>query len=437
MQIKCQAANLQTMLAKLIKFVVVPVLLLYSALVSATVGLNCDKSYGFRADIQDYNNIVTGNTVCSSKSSNFIDAVNDYQKSAVTYQAALGQSVMVYGKFNDVTMSMAYGQNSSNLLVNIEQLGISKSFVGKGANIVDQRSDAQKQAKDWFVKSDVYSQILQYESKNSATSSITGVAGLMPTIAAHDFSTGFTDSATRINGTEILGEVTGSMASAVVSYSNYRISGSGLKVNVLNLPITYTIRNDVDPRRQLILSAPITYSQIGGANTAQLGLSAAYRIPLSDNFTVTPSAKYSAVISKDRATAAAIASASLTSSYILPSLGDFGFVLGNMVGYYSTQKVSSGDYSLNAHINHFIMKNGLLISQPVEVDGSKMSIEYTLSDTRYLSKDKPFISNMQDFSITLGNNKNVQDARGGFRAGLSFTRAPSANGVSAMVKYTF
>ena len=83
---------------------------------------------------------------------------------------------------------------------------------------------------------------------------------------------------------------------------SYSVAGSADRIVTTSLPLSYTVRNDIDPRRQLMLSLPLTLVQTGNAKSVHASLGAAYRLPLSDNWTLTPGGRYAVVASKDRAT---------------------------------------------------------------------------------------------------------------------------------------
>ena len=93
-------------------------------------------------------------------------------------------------------------------------------------------------------------------------------------------------------------------------------------------------------------------------------------------------------------------------------------------------------FLLNPDIKYVATRNGIMLSQPVNL-GKKMSIEYSLIDTRYLGSDKPYVDNTQEFGITIGTNKSAQDARSFIRGGLSYMRGPGTHGFMANFGYWF
>jgi hypothetical protein len=383
----------------------------------------CDKSYAFRADV----GANTGSEICSSTSSSFIDAIKNFNLSNTGYTDT--SAATVAGKFNDVNINLSYAATSTTLNYSFAELGISGSFTGAT------RAESQKLFEDYLKKNDILGKIMKYQAEHSASSPITGAGGLIPMTAAGDFDSAFTASATQIAGSNQAGAASNNLVGIGATYGVYTMSGSSDKTTTMSLPLSYTVRNGIDPRRQLIISLPITQTTTGNAKSYQIGLGLAYRFPITDNWTVTPGIKYSYVASVDRATVAALASASLTSAYLIPMNGyDIG--IGNMLGYYETQKFSAGEYSFNPNIKQFLTRNGVMVSQPVSLAGKKMSVEYALTDTRYLS-NKPYVDNYQELSVSLGTNKSAADSRSHLRAGLSLMSGRGMSGYMFNLRYSF
>ena len=158
-------------------------------------------------------------------------------------------------------------------------------------------------------------------------------------------------------------------------------------------------------------------------------------MPMNDNWTLTPSGRISVVGSKDLATVAGLYSFSLTSTYIW-TLPDFDVAMGNMIGYNQTAKVKAGDYSFDPDIQSTVLRNGVMLSQPVTLGGKKMSVEYSLIDTRYLG-DKLYMDNTQELSVTLGTNKRAYSSRSFFRAGLTYLHGKDTDGFTLNFGYWF
>lgn len=334
--------------------------------------------------------------------------------------------------FNSLFVTLKFDtQGGTHLKFQIPSLNIAKDFTGQT------RDESIDMLEDYLKKENVIGDIMNYQAKNSPFSPITGEGGLIPSALGSDFGSSITDVATNVAAPAALAKEasldgkTSNLMGVGASYSSTKINSTTVKS--INLPLSYTFRNDIDPRRQLVLQLPITYIDTGGAKTVHAGFGVAYRFPMSDNWTLTPNVKYSVVGSEDLASVASLYSASIGSAYIIPFQG-FDLAIGNMLGLYKTGKFSAGDYSFNPSVTTTGMRNGIMLLQPVTVKGTKMSLEYSLIDTRYFG-DKPFADNSQEIGITLGTNKSAFSARSFLRAGLGY--ATSKNGDTWKINFGY
>jgi hypothetical protein len=233
---------------------------------------------------------------------------NGLQSLAPTYTNTSAASIELL--FNSLPIDMTYQVNSTVLNFSISALGVSQQFAG------GTRDESQSMLRDYLKHSDVIGQIMNYQAKNSPNSPITGQAGLIPFTLSSEFDQNFTNSATNIAAPSGVGgqQHSSNLIGVGASYSD--ISARGISNKVYTIPLSYTIRNDIDPRRQLVFSLPITEVDVGGAKSFHAGAGISYRYPMNDNWTLTPSGRYSVVGSADMATVAALETMDLTSTYI-------------------------------------------------------------------------------------------------------------------------
>jgi hypothetical protein len=383
--------------------------------------LDCEKSFGFRADV----NGTRGTTLCASSVDSFIDSAKNFTLSNSGYtQTSVAQA---QGRFNDVNVALSYAANSTTLHYSFPELGMSGSFTGIN------RDDSEEQFVEYMKKSDILGKVLRYQAKNSPSSALTGAGGLIPMLGATDFSTGF-DTASKIaTGNESGGA--NNLIGVGLGYASYNVDGGGETVKTTSLPLSYTYRSGSDARRQVVLSIPIMQAATGDARAYNVGLGLAVRLPVTDNWTITPGVRYSAVASLDRATVSTVASGSLMSTYVIP-MGSVDLAVGNMIALYKTGKFKSGDYSFDPDIQLKMTRNGLMASVPATIFGSGLAAEVSLIDTRYLG-EKPYVSNSQELGFTFGTNRSAANKHSFLRAGVSYIRSNVTKGFTANVGYWF
>ena len=270
-------------------------------------------------------------------------------------------------RFNGLPITLRFPTPGSTVEFSIPALGYTRTFTGFD------RDESVRLLGDDLKKGDILGRILAYQAANSPTSPITGVGGLMPTAIATDFNQNFTAFATNIAGPaqdmSTPGGSTNLAGAALILGSFKTDSPDGMrnKLQVATLPLSYTFRTDIDPRRQFALSIPISTVDVNGAKTYALGFGLGYRFPINDSWTLVPSARFSAVASPDLATVSGVYTAGVTSVYLW-DMGSFSVAMGNLIGYNSTVKLQSGNYTSDPKISNTSLRNGLLLSQPVVWD---------------------------------------------------------------------
>lgn len=211
-----------------------------------------------------------------------------------------------------------------------------------------------------------------------------------------------------------------------------KAGGSGIEheSSVLSLPLSYTVVLNNDPRKRFIVRMPISLIDTEGASTYQVSLGLAYNHPVTNAWSLTPSVGYSAAGSEDLASASALASFSLASSYTV-NLGSWALNIGNMIGNYSTQKITLGDYESDPGISNTVFTNGLLISGPSSLLANDLVVEYFVTDTRYTGDDL-FTDNSQEVGVNFGKLNTTGEVVTSFIKGsVSYTMASGDNGNEA------
>ena len=322
--------------------------------------------------------------------------------------------------------------NSTRLVFTVSSLGITEAFQGAT------RDASEQQLEDFLKKNgnDILSRMGKEFARVSPVDPIAGNPNsLMSQLVAQDFNTSFTDVSNiaappRTSGAAGQVERVGNFFGIGPRYSQYR--QDGLTSKAFSLPLSYTFRNDLDPRIQTSFSIPITLTDTEGAKGYSVGLSGAYRFPINDNWALRPAVSLAAAGSIDLGSAAAVASVSVTSTYLIP-MGATELGIGNMVGYYSTLKVSSGDYSYNPKISNTVFRNGILFSHAV---GDSSSMEWTLVDT-YFSGSELYIKHYDEVGVSIGTNRSARSARAYFRCGANYLTSSKSKGFNVYLNYYF
>ena len=336
------------------------------------------------------------------------------------------QAAQVNIDYRGLPIITTYPTAGSPLLVlNIPSLGITQTFNG------GTRDASQDLLKEYFKRNidNILGRLSKDLAKNSPVDPIAGNPNsLMSQLVMQDFNSGFTGFATNIKG--------GESANLIgVGFGLGQFRQGGITSRSYTLPLSYTFRNDLDPRRQIAFRLPITLTDSDGSKGYYVGLGGSYRFPVNDHWALMPAVNYALAGSPDLGSLAGIASASLTSSYII-AFDTFDLAIGNMVGYYKAMKAKSGNYGYDPGISNTVLRDGVMFSHPVTIGGSTMSIEYSLIDTHFFG-DALYVDHFDEIGISLGTNKRATSARTYFRSGASFLFSPKSKGFNLTLGYWF
>lgn len=328
-----------------------------------------------------------------------------------------------------VNTLLDFANGSKTLTLRIPEIGVNQSFTG-----INRRESAILLRNFLRDNPRLYGDLQRRQVATSPLSPITGTGGVMGQAIMADFSSSFTESATRIATSQSnAAQGAQSVIGAGVLVSSHSVAGAD--VRSVAVPLSYTVRNDIDPRRQALVRAGFGQLDSAGSKSYQARLSAGYRFPMSDSWVLTPMLGASVAGSKDAAFYVGVFHGSIASTYTW-EFDSFDLTMGNMLGYYQSFSPPGKSFATDPRIRTTAIVNGLFLSQPVSFGGSKMSMEYGVSDTR-LSGTSLYQNNSQEVSISLGTNKSALSARSFLRGTLAMQRAKDSRGVSLSVNYWF
>ena len=328
-----------------------------------------------------------------------------------------------------VNALLDFPNGSRTLSFRIPEIGVNESFTGAT------RRDSATLLRNFLRDNPlILGNLQRRQAAVSPLSPIAGTGGVMGQAIMGDFSGSFNESATRIATAQ--GNASQSAQSVIgagVLLSTHSVGDA--TVSTATIPLSYTVRNDIDPRRQALVRAGFGVLDSAGSKSYQGRLSAGYRFPMSDAWVLTPMLGMSIAGSKDAAFLVGVFHGSLASTYTW-EFDSFDLTMGNMLGYYQTFKPAGSQFVTDPKIRTTAFMNGLLLSQPVSIGGSKMSIEYGVSDTR-LNGTALYQNSLQEVTLSLGTNKNALSARSFLRGTLALQRARDSKGVTLSVNYWF
>lgn len=308
----------------------------------------------------------------------------------------------------------SYAANSNTLLFEVPVLGISETFTG-------QTRDESQELMEAYLKANgdgIMTKMLNYTAANTPVDPVAGNPNsLMSGMGSADFGL-----ATDFGGGGQLSDMKTSSTSNSVSvgfrFGSYSVDD--YTQDVYTLPIRYTIRFDSDPRKQLIFDLPLLYTDTNGSDSYNASLGVGLRLPVNDDWSITPAVRGGAVGSLDMGSASILYSGSLTSNYNL-YWDDIKVIIGNMAAYYKTVALDTGDFEIDYDLTNSMIKNGIGLEGPLDyiMLGSPTSWQVDMAHTAFFGDDL-YIDNYVDVSMSFGTRA-TESSWDNLRFGLTFT----------------
>lgn len=398
----------------------------------------------YSADI--FTTVVTNNTTNESYSEGFSSVETTFDSvliesivSNITYSDTDQLTAAI--DFRGLPITLSYAANSSDMIFSIPSLNIKETFSGSS------RNSSVELFKEWF-RSNGDETVSLMMQKLAEVSPVDPVAGnpnsIMAMNVSNDFTTGFTSVST--NQVNLSTNPNSQNSNAVMiapTFSSIDVDGKNSK-NYL-VPLSYSFGFEGDANEKLIISVPISYTNVEGAVGGSATLGLAYSKPITSQWVLTPSINYGAVASKDLGTFSQVGSASLTSSYSIELPKEFALSIGNMIGYYSTLKLFDVAYSYNPNIQNIVYRNGLMLSVPTDTLIDNTSLEFFAIDTRYTGSAL-YMEEYQEFGVSYGFDKTTlkdlgltteYNYRSAFKVGVTLLNSPKAQGYKINFGYIF
>lgn len=325
--------------------------------------------------------------------------------------------------FRGVPVTLAY--EGQNLRLKINDIGVNQLFSGSTRDVSNDLFE------DWLKKDggDALNKLMKLLTQVSPYDPLAGnPSSLMGGMVSQDFNRGTSPS--------LKSDIESSTTNVVevgLRLGNY--TSNGVKGRSLTMPFSYVIKFDSNPQHQLIFDMPLTYFEVGEAQSYNASFGVGYRIPITDNWKITPSAGTGVVGSIDFGTIGQIISYSITSDYY-KKLKKFRFGIGNMIGSYKSAKFGISDYEYDPDIKNTVLRNGVLLSLPHMLFGMDTESEIFVFDTRYFG-DKLFMEQYNEFGYSIGTNKDRKDLKRLVRLGISILHSSKTKGYTFNFGYSF
>ncbi|MSP03124.1 MAG: hypothetical protein EXR07_19060 [Acetobacteraceae bacterium] len=175
----------------------------------------------------------------------------------------------------------------------------------------------------------------------------------------------------------------------------------GYTSTMVSLPIRYIIPFS-DPRYAVTLDLPISYVNTAGASAYSGSFGVSLRIPVTENWYLTPSVRAGASASIDLGAGAIQYSGGIASRYDI-FVSDLRVTIGNGVTFAKTAALQVGSISVNYDLTNVVFNNGVQVegSLPYQVFGQPTSWQAYIVDTT-ITGSAVYLNHYDEIGINVG-----------------------------------
>ncbi|MEL0027588.1 MAG: hypothetical protein VW625_02815 [Perlucidibaca sp.] len=234
---------------------------------------------------------------------------------------------------------------------------------------------------------------------------------------------------------------TGAVIGASLDFERVKVNGRTVKTT--SIPLSYTMRSDIDPRRQTIASTRLFSSRSGTVDTYGAVAGLALRRPVNDQWTLVPAIGYGYVDTGSGASevSGGSYSVSLASVYRI-RVDRYDVALANQLGHYRTleyrgQPLPGGKFRPDA--NNTVARNGIVVSIPTTIADRRLSTEVSYTRTDLLTGHRiTGVDYYNEVGVTVGTNRRLANGRAFVRGGLTYLDGQGdVHGWRAKIGYWF
>ncbi len=316
-----------------------------------------------------------------------------------------------------VAASINYPNAGATLIFEVPELGIREVFA----------EATRAQSEDALIaflesnQNDLLTRFLRLLVEKSPVDPVAGNPNsLMSKMVAADFTNGTVVGPD--NAFSATGETEGDAPNIIGAGARFgRFAAGDFNSNVIDLPFRYVVPL-ADPRYAINFDMPLTYVESEGAKSYAASFGTGIRVPVLDNWSITPAIRVGATGSVETGGAALLYSASATSNYEF-DFGPVQMALGNGATFIQSAPLNLGDFDVDYDLTNFVVRNGIEFSgeTPFSILGETVTWEASVVNTQFFG-DALFVENATDVSVSFGTEASesglVWDS---LRLGLTYT----------------
>jgi len=298
--------------------------------------------------------VMVGPASATISDPNLVDLTNDLKTTSLEllipfYTPVTPVSIDI--NIRGILALTSFAANSTTLVVTLPQAGTVQTFTGAT------REDSLHLFKDFIRDGGSHHQLLHAYAKYSPIDPIAGNPNsLMSQMAQCDYLIGHLSP---LSGCDCSWSAQPIVHQFQVGSSYTRGFSKGFDTTSLTLPLRYSYSPDLN--WAFIVDAPLTYIRNGGASSVFTSIGFGLRVPITANWSLTPTLRGGGGGTLDLCTSGAFVSVGLNSVFNY-KIYDYVLSMTNYAGYYSSTNLWLTGVNFNYHLHNYIFKNGLSVT---------------------------------------------------------------------------
>lgn len=334
------------------------------------------------------------------KAPNMVDLNRELKTSSIQEEIPFyteNSAVSINYNLRGLRADLSFGANSTLLVVNIPNSGITETFHGST------REESLALFKDFVKEGSSIKKLLKGYTRFSPIDPIAGNPRcLIAAMASADYLLGHLSP---LSGCDCSYESQPIVHQFQAGLEVSRAFAKKFDTTTVAIPMRYSYSPDL--KGAIIIDAPLEYIRNGGASSMFLSLGLAYRMPITNEWSLTSIVRMGSGGSLDLCTAGNFFGVGGVSVYNL-KLSDYLFSLTNYAGYLVSTNLWLTGVNFNYHLKSPVFKNGLSVATcpGIAFCGKTFHLKAEIRDT-YFSNSRLFIKHYDEVAfsvITYGIN---------------------------------
>ncbi len=286
--------------------------------------------------------------------------------------------------YRGIPVFLGYEMNSNRLTFKVERIGVDLTFEGVS------RDDSLDELEDFLEGqgSDIINDINKLLVAESPVDPLAGnPSSLLGSTVHNAFSTATDTGQKPVNAGAGAGDAkSGGLAGLGARFGKYTYAGNN--VTAFTFPFGYSRKTETG--KEISFNVPIVYVKTESAESYKIALELSSKLPVTEQWSLTPMIGYGLVGSEDLVSAGQLGSLALTSVYEFnrhTTANGWTFSVANMAGLYKTFPIEISGVEIDPDLSNQVAKNDLIGTRIHTLFNRIATTQIYLTDTRFFGDE--------------------------------------------------